>query len=828
VAECNYEHTGCGGGNIWLSTNYLAQYGAVLESCDPYVAGEEACRTGCPPQKVVDEMWALSGQSPVAPSILKQWLYEYGPLYVTLDSGSTDPVWKNELDNYDGSYTLYRPYSGTPDHAVLLVGYDDALAHAGGQGAWIVKNSWGRQWGGTAGFGSESGYFTIAYGSAGIGGAASFIQSWHQPNPQEVLLHHDSAGMQAAWGYQGSTEAWGAAELVPLATGCVQQVEFWTVDSTSDVDLYIYDAFDGNGPSQLLWSRENLSFPFGGYHHVDLGTPLQVSSGNALYVVAHIRNVTSQYAMPIDTLSPASPGRSWVSSNGQPGTWADLGTHPQTPADVGLRLRMAPCADAPTPTATATQPVATLTPTTTKPAVTPTTTPQPTLLYSDDFQDPGSGWYVGENDNSVAAYVNGEYQIRLKRPDWYQGATAGVRCSDCAIEADVRFVSPSGEGSGGIMFGITDDWDSYLFRIGGAGAYSLYKKTSVVTSAGLSGAMGADEARLAATEWVELVPWTRTSDLNPMGQWNRLRVVRVGSSITLYVNGQPLDQVQDGTFTGNLRVGLTASSYDTQSMDVRFERYRVYSATEVPPAPVRGWAHLPLIVRQIQAAPPTATPRPTFTPIPPGAPTATIMPTPTQVSGWVTVINEGFEGSWPKTGWLVVDDSQTDGGEYLWAPDDTRAHSGGMSIWPARGGADGVDPAQSVYPDNLDTWIVYGPFDLSDATAADMTFYAWAQIEDDYDGFFWGASTDGASFDGYIARSDSAGWVEVPLDLASWLGESEVYVGFDFQSDESLGDEGVWVDDVLVRKYVGVGAAPRSWQGLPLDATPATRVLMQQ
>ena len=40
-------------------------------------------------------------------------------------------------------------------HAVAVVGYDD------GQRCWIVKNSWGTNWG-------EGGFFRIGYGECGL------------------------------------------------------------------------------------------------------------------------------------------------------------------------------------------------------------------------------------------------------------------------------------------------------------------------------------------------------------------------------------------------------------------------------------------------------------------------------------------------------------------------------------------------------------------------------------------------------------------------------------------------------------------------------------
>jgi len=60
---------------------------------------------------------------------------------------------------YDGfHYNCYQGPPGTPNHAVVIVGWDDELCDDGG---WIVKNSWG-MWG-------DKGFFYMPYGSCSFG-----------------------------------------------------------------------------------------------------------------------------------------------------------------------------------------------------------------------------------------------------------------------------------------------------------------------------------------------------------------------------------------------------------------------------------------------------------------------------------------------------------------------------------------------------------------------------------------------------------------------------------------------------------------------------------
>jgi len=127
--------------DIDISEQYLLNcslaelYGAGVptESCYPY-KGAGGCFDSCP--STCDDgspfqLWrmSVSGVSPVTRGNLQYNLIENGPLYVEMgfsgDSGRVDK---------DGC-TIYE--CGFPNHAVVLVGYDNSSEY------WIVKNSYG-------------------------------------------------------------------------------------------------------------------------------------------------------------------------------------------------------------------------------------------------------------------------------------------------------------------------------------------------------------------------------------------------------------------------------------------------------------------------------------------------------------------------------------------------------------------------------------------------------------------------------------------------------------------------------------------------------------
>lgn len=179
---------------------------------------------------------------------------------------------------------------------MLIVGWDDFLTHSGGTGGWIVKNSWGTGWG-------ASGYFYIAYGSAQMGTSSSVIQDWQSYDPNGDLWYYDEAGWRSNWGYNNTT-SWGLASFTAPGSTCVAQVEFWTNDATTDVDVYLYGGFDGSVLSNLLASEMDNSWAEAGYHSVQLASPVCVNAGDD--VVAVVKFTNASYRLPIPTDSLAS------------------------------------------------------------------------------------------------------------------------------------------------------------------------------------------------------------------------------------------------------------------------------------------------------------------------------------------------------------------------------------------------------------------------------------------------------------------------------------------------------------------------------------------
>jgi hypothetical protein len=164
-------------------------------------------------------------------------------------------------------------------------------------------------------------------------------------------------------------------------------------------------------------------------------------------------------------------------------------------------------------------------------------------------------------------------------------------------------------------------------------------------------------------------------------------------------------------------------------------------------------------------------------------------------SYWSLPMSENFESAFPNGLWNAFDNNGAMYGEYYWDDDDFKPVAGSWSAWVANGGANGVDPEHNNYANYMDSWMMYGPFDLSGCAAADFSFYYWNRSEENYDWFGWGASGGGNVYGWQISGSQES-WNYVDFDLAPYLGDTSVWLAFIFRSDGSVTDIGTFVDNV--------------------------------
>jgi hypothetical protein len=149
VLSCNTGSSSCDGG--WMSDAYnlAMDYGLISEADMPYGANDDipCIQEQCTP------LAFLEGYEDIPNNVnsIKNALM-YSPLATTFT------VYDDFFGYTGGCYE--NPGNDDINHAVTIVGWDDEMCD--GQGAWIVKNSWGQGWG-------LDGYFYIKYNTCRFG-----------------------------------------------------------------------------------------------------------------------------------------------------------------------------------------------------------------------------------------------------------------------------------------------------------------------------------------------------------------------------------------------------------------------------------------------------------------------------------------------------------------------------------------------------------------------------------------------------------------------------------------------------------------------------------
>ncbi len=158
--SCNTGGSSCNGG--WMEDAYEVwqTYGAIAEENMPYEADDDIPCPGdtYPPVAKAGTVHDVG----YSVSQIKNAIYYHGPVSATM------MVYPDLVPYAGGCYD--HPCPGELNHAIVLVGWDDTYCN--GNGAWIMKNSWGTDWG-------VAGYAYIQYDAACIGNYATYVDYIH-------------------------------------------------------------------------------------------------------------------------------------------------------------------------------------------------------------------------------------------------------------------------------------------------------------------------------------------------------------------------------------------------------------------------------------------------------------------------------------------------------------------------------------------------------------------------------------------------------------------------------------------------------------------------
>jgi hypothetical protein len=186
--------------------------------------------------------------------------------------------------------------------------------------------------------------------------------------------------------------------------------------------------------------------------------------------------------------------------------------------------------------------------------------PSGQILFQDDFNNASSGWEVFNEPEASAAYVKGEYVLRLNRaPLRAWGLLGGP-----ALPADLIFsvtVYPGvGAASGGygVICRFADAEHYYFFLITNTSEFIIGKRS------------GGTQTGLSSPKFLP------SNAILPGDAPNRLTAACVGDRLSLSVNTVPLVEVRDGEFLSGA-VGLVAAAAKGEGLEARFDDVAIYA-----------------------------------------------------------------------------------------------------------------------------------------------------------------------------------------------------------------------------------------------------------
>ncbi|WP_321428516.1 lectin like domain-containing protein [uncultured Methanolobus sp.] len=317
-----FNKDGCNGGTHLMSTAYLARWdGPVLEADDPYNPDNSSSPSLDPVKHINKVLFLPLRQSSLDNDAIKIALQQYGAVYV--DMAMFDEAYNSSFYSY-----YYEGSSIYDGHAVTIVGWDDNYDRnnfstpAPGNGAFIVKNSWGDYWG-------DDGYFYVSYYDTMFGrrtGCAVFIAE--DATRLDNIYQYDPLGYTTfSLGY-GSGTAWGSNVFTANSNETLEAVSFYALQSQTSYEVYIYADPDSNPYGDLKTSMTG-SVVYPGYYTVNLNQNLTLSEGQKFSVV--IKFNTPDYYYPLAVESPygsysdaatANAKESYFSQDGS--NWVDL------------------------------------------------------------------------------------------------------------------------------------------------------------------------------------------------------------------------------------------------------------------------------------------------------------------------------------------------------------------------------------------------------------------------------------------------------------------------------------------------------------------------
>jgi hypothetical protein len=185
--------------------------------------------------------------------------------------------------------------------------------------------------------------------------------------------------------------------------------------------------------------------------------------------------------------------------------------------------------------------------------------------YTDDFSTDAGTWdllYDGETSRYFRA---GRYHVNVDVERTIAWGISNIEASNLYLEVDAELVAGSDANEAAVIFRYEDSDNFYFFAVSYDGYYTLLKQED--------------------DEWETLIEWESAAQIDTgVGAVNRIGVLAEGTEITLVINGDIVDVVDDDSFTTGA-VGLAVGTFENPTIDVAFDDFKLWNLDDQQPEP---------------------------------------------------------------------------------------------------------------------------------------------------------------------------------------------------------------------------------------------------
>lgn len=253
---------------------------------------------------------------------IKEAIMKYGAVYSLMTF----------QDSYYNSNTYGYYYKGNGDynHAICIVGWDDNysktnfLGNPPGNGAFIIRNSWGSDWG-------DKGYFYVSYYDYNLANTNDnivFLKAESAKN-YDNIYQYDPFGDVGNYGYD-SNVGWFSNIFKSNGRELLKAASFYVTQSNSYYKIYVYLNPKGNDPrSGILASVQQGIASTAGYKTIVLKNFVNLLKNQKFSIVVKLVSIDDYEPITIEyplldysSKARASPGQSFISPDGV--SWEDM------------------------------------------------------------------------------------------------------------------------------------------------------------------------------------------------------------------------------------------------------------------------------------------------------------------------------------------------------------------------------------------------------------------------------------------------------------------------------------------------------------------------